>query len=247
MSNGGRDGLGSMPLRVAIIPARGGSKRIPHKNIKPFAGQPIIGYSIEAAKECGLFDRIIVSTDDEEIASVARSFGAEIPFLRPKTLADDFTGTNAVVKHAINWLADQGSSVDYACCIYATAPFLQPKYLIEGYQKLVAANSSFAFSVTGFRFPILRARRLSGIGAVEAMFPEHIFTRSQDLEEAYHDAGQFYWGKSEAFLHDEVLFSPASVAVVLPRHLVQDIDTPQDWVEAELMYHACQCATERSL
>lgn len=244
MSSGGQGSLKETPLKVAVIPARGGSKRIPHKNIKPFAGQPIIGYSIQAAKECGLFDRIIVSTDDEEIASVARSFGAEIPFLRPKTLADDFTGTNAVVKHAINWLADQGSRVDYACCIYATAPFLRPKYLIEGYQKLVAAKKSFAFSVTGFRFPIQRALRLDPAGAVDAMFPEHIYTRSQDLEEAYHDAGQFYWGKSEAFLQDEVLFSPASVAVVLPRHLVQDIDTPQDWYEAELMFRACQ--TERS-
>lgn len=246
MGSGRRDTPGGMPLKVAIIPARGGSKRIPHKNIKPFAGKPIIGYSIEAAKECGLFDRVIVSTDDEEIASVARSFGAEIPFLRPKTLADDFTGTNAVVKHAINWLADQGSSVDYACCIYATAPFLKPEYLVEGYRKLVAADSSFAFSVTGFRFPVLRALTLSGSGAVGAMFPEHIFTRSQDLEEAYHDAGQFYWGKGEAFLRDEVLFSPASVAVVLPRHLVQDIDTPQDWYEAELMFHACRFAAERS-
>ncbi|BCG48883.1 Pseudaminic acid cytidylyltransferase [Citrifermentans bremense] len=244
MSSGGQGSLKETPLKVAVIPARGGSKRIPHKNIKLFAGQPIIGYSIQAAKECGLFDRIIVSTDDEEIASVARSFGAEIPFLRPKTLADDFTGTNAVVKHAINWLADEGSSVDYACCIYATAPFLKSKYLIEGYQKLVAAKSSFAFSVTGFRFPIQRALRLDSSGSVDAMFPEHIYTRSQDLEEAYHDAGQFYWGKSEAFLRDEVMFSPASVAVVLPRHLVQDIDTPQDWYEAELMFRACQ--SERS-
>lgn len=229
-------------LNVAVIPARGGSKRIPRKNIMPFAGMPIIGYSIEAAKSCGLFDRILVSTDDEEIAAVARSFGAEVPFLRPPALADDFTGTNPVVKHALAWLSGEGHEVDLACCIYATAPFLQPNYLAEGFRKLKASDSSFAFSVTSFRFPIQRALRVTSNGAVEAIFPEHIFTRSQDLEEAYHDAGQFYWGRSEAFLNDSVLFSPASLAVILPRHLVQDIDTPQDWVEAEFMFRAQQLA-----
>lgn len=225
-------------MNVAIIPARGGSKRIPRKNIKPFAGKPIIGYSIEAAQNCGLFDRILVSTDDEEIAAVAQGFGAEVPFLRPKTLADDFTGTNAVVKHAINWLSGEGHEVRFACCIYATAPFLQATYLAEGYGKLAHSDYSFAFSVTGFRFPIQRALRITPDGGVEAIFPEHIFTRSQDLEEAYHDAGQFYWGRSEAFLNDSVLFSPTSLPILLPRHLVQDIDTPQDWEEAELMFQA---------
>jgi pseudaminic acid cytidylyltransferase len=229
-------------LKVAVIPARGGSKRIPRKNIKPFAGKPIIGYSIEAAQGCGIFDRILVSTDDEEIAAVARNFGAEVPFLRPKPLADDFTGTNAVVKHAIGWLSDQGEEVDLACCIYATAPFLQPGFLAEGYRRLMASGGSFAFSVTGFRFPIQRALRVAPEGFVEAIFPEHIFTRSQDLEEAYHDAGQFYWGKSAAFVEDHILFSSASVPVILPRHLVQDIDTPEDWMEAELMYRAQQLA-----
>ena len=234
------------PVNVAVIPARGGSKRIPRKNIKPFAGKPIIGYSIEAARLSGLFDRIIVSTDDEEIAAVAREFGAEVPFLRPKTLADDFTGTNAVVKHVIARLADQGEAVGLACCIYATAPFLQPQYLIEGYRKLLDGNSSFAFSVTGFRFPIQRALRVASSGAIEAIFPEHAFTRSQDLEEAYHDAGQFYWGRSDAFLNDTVLYSPASLAVILPRHLVQDIDTPQDWLEAEFMFRAQKLGLEAS-
>ena len=245
MDNPGRAELAAgAGLKVAVIPARGGSKRIPRKNIKPFAGKPIIGYSIEAAKGCGIFDRILVSTDDEEIAAVARGFGAEVPFLRPPTLADDFTGTNAVVKHAIGWLAEQGHEVDCACCIYATAPFLQPRYLAEGYRRLVESDSSFAFSVTGFRFPIQRALRVAPRGSVEALFPEHIFTRSQDLEEAFHDAGQFYWGRSEAFLNDLTLFSPISSAVILPRHLVQDIDTPQDWLEAELMFRAQELALE---
>jgi pseudaminic acid cytidylyltransferase len=234
------------PRNVAVIPARGGSKRIPRKNIKLFAGKQIIGYSIEAAKRCGLFDRILVSTDDEEIAAVARGFGAETPFLRPPTLADDFTGTNAVVKHAITWLAGNGYDVDCACCIYATAPFLQPEYLAEGYRKLLAGDNSFAFSVTSFRFAIQRALRVTPLESVEAIFPEHIFTRSQDLEEAYHDAGQFYWGRSEAFLKDLILFSSASSAVILPRHLVQDIDTPQDWEEAELMFHAQQLRSKSS-
>lgn len=232
-------------MNVAVIPARGGSKRIPRKNIKEFAGKPIIAYSIEAALRSGLFDRVIVSTDDEEIAAVAERFGAEIPFLRPKTLADDFTGTNAVVRHAIDLLREKGCSVRFACCIYATAPFLQERYLVEGYRKLEESGKSFAFSVTSFPFPIQRSIRMNGEGCVEAIFPEHIFTRSQDLEEAYHDAGQFYWGKAEAFMENEILFSTASVPVVLPRHLVRDIDTPADWHEAELMYEALKLDPDR--
>jgi pseudaminic acid cytidylyltransferase len=225
-------------VKMALIPARGGSKRIPRKNIKEFGGKPIISYSIEAARQCGLFDRIVVSTDDEEIAEVARSFGAEIPFLRPKPLADDHTGTNDVVKHALQWFAAQGTPVNYACCIYATAPFIQPRYLREGYEKLVASGKSYAFAVTSFPFPIQRAIRLRPEGTVEPLHPEHVFTRSQDLEETYHDSGQFLWGKAEAFLTDTVAFSAASVPVVIPRYLVQDIDTPEDWLRAELMFQA---------
>lgn len=230
-------------MNVAIIPARGGSKRIPRKNIKPFAGKPIIAYSIEAAKRSGLFDRILVSTDDEEIAQVAQSYGAEIPFLRPKTLADDHTGTNAVVKHAITWLKEQGNEAHFACCIYATAPFVQEKFLVEAYQRLAGCEKSFAFSVTSYRFPVQRALSVTPEGFVNAMYPENIFTRSQDLEEAYHDAGQFYWGRAEAFLEDTLLFSTASIPIILPRHLVQDIDTPEDWQEAELMYKAWELAS----
>jgi N-acylneuraminate cytidylyltransferase len=227
-------------MKLAVIPARGGSKRIPRKNIKPFAGKPIIAYSIEAALRSELFDRVVVSTDDEEIAAVARSFGAEIPFLRPNTIADDFTGTNAVVRHAISFFQQRGEAPRYACCIYATAPLLQERYLVEGYQRLVASGRSFAFSVTSFPFPIQRALRVTPEGSVDAIFPEHIFTRSQDLEEAYHDAGQFYWGTAQAFLDNEILFSCASVPVVLPSHLVRDIDTLQDWREAELMLAALE-------
>ena len=225
---------------VAIIPARGGSKRIPRKNIRPFAGKPIIGYSIEAALQSQLFDRVIVSTDDAEIATVAGSFGAEVPFLRPAELADDFAGTNAVVKQCLEWLLEHNEPVDFACCLYATAPFVQVKYLRDGYDRLVASGKSYAFSVTSFSFPVQRAIRINEDGNVEALYPEMIATRSQDLEEAYHDAGQFYWGRADAFLQNVVTFSPASLPVVLPRYLVQDIDTYEDWKRAELMYEALQ-------
>ena len=227
-------------MKVAIIPARGGSKRIPRKNVRLFAGKPIIAHSIGAALDSGCFDRVIVSTDDVEIAAVAREWGAETPFVRPPELADDHTGTNAVVKHAINWLAEQGTPATYACCIYATAPFVQARYLQEGLARLLERRRGYAFSVTSFPFPIQRAIRINAEGAVEAIWPENIFRRSQDLEEAFHDAGQFYWGSTDAYLTDEVVFSPASVPIVLPRHLVQDIDTFEDWRRAELMFRVIQ-------
>ena len=231
-------------MKLAVIPARGGSKRIPRKNIRPFCGKPIIGYSIEVAIGSGLFDKVIVSTDDEEIAEVARGYGAEVPFLRPARLADDHTGTNAVVKHAIHRLQEEIGTVQHACCIYATAPFLQTHYLRRGLFELTELDSSFAFSVTSFPFPVQRALRIDKEGRVEPFAPAYINARSQDLEEAYHDAGQFYWGTAGAFLNDEVLFSRKSVPVLLPRHLVQDIDTLEDWNRAELMYRAWQASLE---
>lgn len=231
-------------MRLAVIPARGGSKRIPRKNIRPFAGKPIVAYSIEAARASALFDRVIVSTDDEEIARVARDCGAETPFVRPRELSDDHTGTNAVVRHAISWCGEHGALPQHVCCIYATAPFVQPRYLREGYERLVASGKSFAFSVTSFAFPIQRALRIGADGCVQPIWPENIARRSQDLEETYHDAGQFYWGTAQAFLDDVVLYSAASVPVILPRHLVQDIDTEEDWVRAELMFRALQAQQE---
>lgn len=225
-------------MNIAIIPARGGSKRIPRKNIKPFAGRPIIGYSIAAAKESGLFEHVFVSTDDAEIAQVARDQGAETPFLRPAELADDFTGTNLVVRHALGWARDAGMQVRYACCIYATAPFIKPQYLCEGYEMLVSSGKSYVFSITRFAFPIQRAIRLVADRTVEPFFLQHVLTRSQDLEEAYHDAAQFYWGTTEAFLNDVPIFSSASLPIILPRRLVLDIDTPEDWEQAEFMFRA---------
>lgn len=226
--------------KVAVIPARGGSKRIPRKNIRLFGGKPMLAHSIDAARLSGLFDRIVVSTEDPEVATVAKAAGAEVPFMRPLELADDFTGTGAVIKHAIQELRKGGEELEYICCIYATAPFLQPCYLQEGLEKLRESQLSYAFSVTSFPFPIQRAVRINRDGRIEAIWPENISRRSQDLEEAYHDAGQFYWGRAEAFLTDVPVFSPAAIPVVLPRHLVQDIDTEEDWQRAELMFEALQ-------
>jgi len=223
---------------IAIIPARGGSKRIPRKNIKDFCGKPIIAYSIEAAKVSKLFDRIIVSTDDEEIAEVAKKYGAEIPFKRPEELSDDYTGTNAVVRHCLQWFIERGEKPDYACCIYATAPFLQPEYLKKGFDVLKNGKCTFAFSVTSYGFPIQRSIRIRPDGYVEPIFPEYIPKRSQDLEDAYHDAGQFYWGRIKSFIDHKgsPMSSPYAKPIVLPMRLVQDIDTKEDWKRAELMF-----------
>lgn len=220
--------------RVAIIPARGGSKRIPRKNIKPFFGRPMISYSIRAAQESGLFDSVVCSTDDEEIADVARSFGADIPFMRPPELANDHAGTGAVVIHALEWFAETRISYDAACCIYATAPLLDPERLKEGWEKL--QGKRFAFSVTSFPFPIQRALRQTADGSVDMFWPENLTRRSQDLEPAYHDAAQFYWGWRDAWLNGEIAFSPISAPVILPRTQVVDIDTPEDWEVAEVTY-----------
>jgi len=225
-------------MKIAIIPARGGSKRIPRKNIKPFLGKPIMAYSIEAARASGLFDHVIVSTDDEEIAQVARDYGAETPFRRPAELAGDHTITVAVVKHGVEWVIDHLGQVDLVCCIYATAPFVQVHYLREGHDRLLASNKPYAFSVTTFPFPIQRAVRITVEGCVEARHPEYMYTRSQDLEKTYHDAGQFYWGRTKSFLDEHAIFTSCSLPVILPRHLVQDIDTEEDWRRAELMFRA---------
>jgi N-acylneuraminate cytidylyltransferase len=224
--------------RLAVIPARGGSKRIPGKNLKPFAGRPIITYSIQAARACELFDRIVVSTDDDAIAAAARAEGAEVPFMRPAALSDDHTGTLVVVAHAIRALASKGYVPNHVCCIYPTAPLLLPASLREGYQRLLDARASFSFGVAGYGHPIQRALRLSGSGSVSMFEPAHAMTRSQDLEPAYHDAGQFCWGTADAFLADLSPLSVASIAVLLPRSRVVDIDTAEDWELAEALHLA---------
>lgn len=227
-------------MKLAVIPARGGSKRIPRKNIKAFAGRPIIAWSIAAARDSGCFDRIIVSTDDQEIADIARDAGAEVPFLRPSELADDHTGTMAVVAHAIRWHSDAGQAPDPVCCLYATAPFVRAEDLRRGREALDRSGADFAFSVTRYGFPIQRALRVDAEGRVEMFQPEHFGTRSQDLEEAFHDAGQFYWGRAAAWCAGGSLFGPAARAVLLPQDRVQDIDTLEDWTRAEWMFRAMQ-------
>jgi len=223
-------------MSLCVIPARGGSKRIPRKNIKDFCGNPIIAYSIEAALQSQCFDRVIVSTDDEEIAEVAQAFGAEIPFLRSAELANDHTATLPVIKHALQWFEKNEQLPEYACCLYATAPFIESTYLQAALQQLVDTGARYCFSATRFPFPIQRAIKITESGRVQMFQPEHFNTRSQDLEEAYHDAGQFYWGKTSAFLAEEIIFSESATAYLLPQHRVQDIDTPEDWQRAELMY-----------
>lgn len=230
---------------VAIIPARGGSKRILGKNLKAFQGLPIIAWSIRAALASGLFERVVVSTDDADIAEVARSYGAEVPFMRPAHLADDHATTRAVIVHALQALAELGDRPDYACCLYATAPFLQARFLRQGRALLEQhPQRSFAISVCGFGFPVQRALTLTEDGALAALYPQYRETRSQDLPPSYQDAAQFYWGRAQAWLDGEVLFSERSLPVVLPRHLVQDIDTEEDWLRAEYLYSALQARGE---
>ncbi|ACH64900.1 pseudaminic acid CMP-transferase [Aliivibrio fischeri MJ11] len=223
-------------MKIAIIPARGGSKRIPRKNIKLFYGKPMIAYSIEAAIESGCFDKVIVSTDDHEIAEVAKQYGAEVPFMRPKNISDDYATTMDVIQHAVQWYEQQGLSLTYVCCLYATAPFVQSKDLQKGWEIVQQPDVKYAFSATTFPFPIQRAIKLLDSGSVSMFSPEYELTRSQDLEESYHDAGQFYWGEASAFSQKLAIFSQYSRCVILPRKQVQDIDTAEDWEFAEALF-----------
>jgi len=227
---------------VAIIPARGGSKRIPNKNIKLFAGKPIIAYSIEAARDSGLFKEIIVTTDSEKIAATAVEYGATVPFMRPAALSDDHTPTAPVVEHALQWLIEQNNPATYACCIYATAPFTRTEYIKKGFDRIRSENVSSVFSVATFGFPIFRALKIAEDGHLQMIWPEYEMARSNDLIEGYHDAGQFYWLSVDPFLRDKKMYGHDALPVVLPRHLVQDIDTPEDWETAEHMYRALELA-----
>jgi N-acylneuraminate cytidylyltransferase len=224
-------------MKLAVIPARGGSKRIPRKNIREFFGKPMIAWSIEAAASSGLFDRVVVSTDDDEIAGIARQYGAEVPFMRPASIADDMATTGQVMRHAVETLQCGEPGLGAVCCIYPTAPFMRKDDLSAGLVRLTAADElDYVFSATDYAFPVQRAFRISGTGAVEMLQPEHLGTRSQDLEPVYHDAGQFYWGRAAAWLGGQPVFSSRSAAILVPRRHVHDIDTPEDWAVAELAF-----------
>jgi len=226
-------------MNICIIPARGGSKRIPRKNIKEFLGKPIIAYSIEAALESNCFDQIIVSTDDDEIAELVIKYGAQVPFIRPAELSDDFASTLSVVKHAIEQ-QDSGNNIENACCLYATAPFIDAKTIYESYEKFINSDTNYCLGITNFPFPIQRAISVSDKNRLTMFNQENIHKRSQDLDEAYHDAGQFCWGRATAFKDELSIYSGSTLPYILPRHLVQDIDTVEDWVRAEAMYKLLQ-------
>lgn len=215
--------------KIAIIPARGGSKRLPRKNIKDFLGKPIIAYSIEAAIKSELFDEVMVSSDDEEIASVAKKYGANIPFMRSKKNADDFATTADVLIEVLNEYKKLGKEFDYLCCIYPTAPFVTDKKLIDSYNLMIKENTGGVIPVVKFSYPIQRAFQMNDKNQLEYFWPENINKRSQDLETAYHDAGQFYWISVNAFEKSKILITENSYPFILPEMEVQDIDCEQDW------------------
>ena len=223
-------------MKICIIPARGGSKRIRKKNIKLFNGKEIIYYSIKCALNSKLFDRVIVSTDDPEIASVSRKYGAEIPFIRPKNISDDKTGTGEVIKHAINYVQKEGILTFDVCCIYATAPFIQTKDLIDAYKIFKTKKWDFVFPATEFNYPIFRSFEKLKDSSIKMFYPKFYNSRSQDLKTAYHDAGQFYWGKQQAWKTGAKFFSNKTTFLQIPNWRVNDIDTIEDWKRAEIIY-----------
>lgn len=219
-----------------MIPARGGSRRIPRKNVRPFCGRPMMAWTLDAARMSGLFDRVIVSTDDREIAAVADASGAECPFVRPAALADDHATTTAVIAHATQWALDAGWQLDAVCCLYPTAPFIDVSDLRRGLAALDSGDWSYAIAVTQFAAPIFRAFTERADGGLEMFFPERFDARSQDLPRALHDAAQFYWGRPAAWLDGRRIFDRWTCPIVIPRWRVQDIDEPDDWTRAEMLF-----------
>jgi len=220
---------------LAIIPARGGSKRIPRKNIKAFLGKPIIAYSIEAALQSNLFDEVMVSTDDEEIAEIAKEYGATVPFLRSKNNANDFAVLADVVQEVVSKYKEKNKKFDNICCILPTAPFVTSKKINEAYNTFIDNNFDSVFPVLEFSFPIQRSLKIEA-AKVAMVWSKHLNTRSQDLEPRYHDSGQFYWLKSISFNNDKKLFTDNSGAIIISELEAQDIDTETDWKLAEIKY-----------
>jgi len=231
-------------MNLCVIPARGGSKRIPKKNIKIFHGKPIIAWSIELAIKSNCFDKVLVSTDDNEIADLAKDYGAEVPFVRPKKLADDYTATVPVVSHAIKWQIENYQKPHNICCIYPTAPLIFLNDLKRGLKILKDSSCDYAFSATNYVHPIQRAFKVKKNGKLEMFFPKNNISRSQDLDETFHDAGQFYWGFVDAWLENKPIISVNSKPILIPRHRVIDIDTLEDWQLAETMFKAINKKTK---
>jgi N-acylneuraminate cytidylyltransferase len=225
-------------MNIAVIPARGGSKRIPRKNIRHFCGRPMIAWPIATALASGLFDHVLVSTDAAEIADIARQAGAEVPFMRPAELADDYAGTISVMAHATRWAKEQDWPAKAICCVYPTAAMISSDDLAEGLRLLDERASDFVFAATDYASPIYRAFVETADGGVQMLFPEHFNSRSQDLPLALHDAAQFYWGRPDAWLTSTTLFGPNSAPLRIPRWRVQDIDTPDDWDRAEALFRS---------
>ena len=227
-----------------MIPARGGPKRIPHKNVKSFHGQPMIAHSIAAALASDRVDRLIVSTDDEEIADIARTYGAEVPFRRAAHLADDHATTINVIADALEWAErEESTPVEALLCLYATAPFTRGEDLRAAFDIFSRSEAAFVFAAAEYAYPIQRALTLRN-GRLEMFQPEHSSTRSQDLEPAYHDAGQFYWCRPEAVHRRLPIFGPQSMLYPMDRSRVQDIDTPDDWIFAERLFALLQAQAD---
>jgi pseudaminic acid cytidylyltransferase len=220
---------------VAVIPARGGSKRIPGKNTKSFLGRPLISYTVKAAIETDIFDRIIVTTDSEAIAEAAREAGAEVPFMRPAELSDDITPTIPVLLHALNWLQDRDIQIDYFCLMYSN-PFTSAKNILRAFELLKAENAVSVIPVTTYAFPIFRSFKINERGSIEFTFPEYVSYRTQDLPEACYDVGQFYWCDGPRFLDKKEILQEKTIPFFVPRYLAQDLDTLEDWEMAEKLY-----------
>lgn len=224
-------------MDIAIIPARGGSKRIPRKNIREFCGKPMIAWAIEYAKSANLFTHVIVSTDDQEIAEIARAWGADTPFSRPAELADDHTATAPVIAHALTTLQAININPVNACCIYPCVPLLEIEDLAKAKQLCASSNLGFAYPIAEYAHPIQRAMRRLYNGQMEFLSPQHELSRTQDLERTFHDTGQFYWGKTASWLNGSRMHS-AGGGILIPKWRVVDIDDEEDWVRAELLFNS---------
>lgn len=224
-------------MKIAVIPARGGSKRIQRKNIKIFNGKPMIAWAIQIAQKSKLFDKIFVSTDDDEIKNISEQYGAIVPFIRPPEISDDKTPTVPVISHAINEIERLYQKVEYACCIYPCSPFIISSDLEKSFQMLVSSRENYVYPVVEYPHPIFRAMKKSKEGKMKFIYPEYELSRTQDLEQTYHDAGQFYWGRADAWKQLKKMHTDG-LGMIIPYYRAIDIDTEDDWKRAELFLQA---------